>query len=273
MPKLWIINQFANSPDTEGHTRQFEIANYLVRNGWDVSVFASDFNINKRKYTKLKFPRLIRKDNINGISWNWLWVFPYKKNNLSRYLNIVSFCIHLFFKLSSAAIKKYFQRNMPDIIFASSPQLPATFISLLISKVFSIPFVLEIRDLWPQVLIEEGGFKENNLMIKVLRKMEVLLYEGSNQIIVLSKGVKKHLEDKGFVNTVWLPNGPDLTNFVQKPLRNEPIKFTFENPFKIIYAGAHGQSNALDSVLQAAYFLQNEPIKFIFIGMDQKNKN
>ena len=54
MPKIWIVNQFANTPDLPGHTRQYDIAKFLVRNNWKVNIFASDFNLSKRCYTKLK---------------------------------------------------------------------------------------------------------------------------------------------------------------------------------------------------------------------------
>ena len=54
MPRLWLINQFANTPDLPGHTRQFEVAAGLVTEGWKVEVFASDFNLTQRKYRRLR---------------------------------------------------------------------------------------------------------------------------------------------------------------------------------------------------------------------------
>ena len=48
MPKLWIINQFANTPDLPGHTRQYEIAISLSKNNWKIKLFSSDFNLSKK---------------------------------------------------------------------------------------------------------------------------------------------------------------------------------------------------------------------------------
>ena len=271
MSNLWIINQFANTPDQSGHTRQFEIADYLVKKGWKVSVFSSDFNINKRKFTKLKPFQFSLLERINGIRWFWLRVFPYKNNNWKRYINIISFTVHLFFKLLFEIFIQSINSKKPDIIFASSPQLPASFGALIISKIFFIPFVLEVRDLWPQVLIDEGGINKNNLLIKILELIEMILYKQSNEIIVLSKGLKNHIYKKGAKKITWLPNGSDLSKFKKKPLLKELSCFNKENPFKLIYAGAHGRSNALENVLKAADLLKNEPIKFIFIG-DGPNK-
>ena len=96
---IWIINQFANTPDLPGHTRQYEIAKYLSANGWKVSVFSSDFNLSKRKFTKLNNFQLIKKTRIEKIRWNWLRVTSYKFNNWKRYLNLLSFCLNLVFNL------------------------------------------------------------------------------------------------------------------------------------------------------------------------------
>ena len=81
MPRLWLINQFANTPDLPGHTRQFEVAAGLVSDGWQVEVFASDFNLTQRKYRHLRFPRLWSTERPAGIRWTWLWVSSYNRNN------------------------------------------------------------------------------------------------------------------------------------------------------------------------------------------------
>ena len=107
----------------------------------------------------------------------------YKINDINRYINILSFTSHIFIRL---VVKSIYEKS-PDIIFASSPQLPATFICLIIAKILRKPFVVEIRDLWPQVLIEQGGMKKTNLMIKILLIIERFIYKNSNHVTVLAK--------------------------------------------------------------------------------------
>ena len=104
MSRLWLINQFANTPDLPGHTRQFEVAAGLVRLGWCVEVFASDFNLTQRRYRRLRFPSLNFSERLAGIRWIWLWVSPYRQNNWLRQLNMLSFCLHLFLRLLPAAL-------------------------------------------------------------------------------------------------------------------------------------------------------------------------
>ena len=129
MPRLWLINQFANTPDLPGHTRQFEVASGLVSEGWQVGVFASDFNLTQRKYRRLRFPRLWLTERPAGIRWTWLWVSSYSHNNWKRQLNMLSFCLHLTLRLGSTAVLGLLTGRAPDVILASSPQLPAAFIA------------------------------------------------------------------------------------------------------------------------------------------------
>ena len=68
MPRLWLINQFANTPDLPGHTRQYEVAAGLVGLGWGVGVFASDFNLTQRRYRRLHFPSLCSSERPGRLS-------------------------------------------------------------------------------------------------------------------------------------------------------------------------------------------------------------
>ena len=79
--KIWLINQYANTPDLPGHTRQFEIAEYLVKNNWEIVCYSSDFNLSLRKFTRLKCHEFSKFEIFNGIKWIWLRVTSYKKNN------------------------------------------------------------------------------------------------------------------------------------------------------------------------------------------------
>jgi len=262
MPRLWLINQFANTPDLPGHTRQYEVAAGLVGLGWRVGVFASDFNLTQRRYRRLRFPLLCSSERPAGIHWSWLWVSPYSQNNWKRQLNMLSFCLHLVLRLLPAALLSRLRGRDPDVILASSPQLPAAFTCLWIARLIGIPFVLEVRDLWPQVLIDQGGKSPNSLMVRLLELIERNLYKNSQLVVVLAQGAERYVRELGARRTVWLPNGPDLELFAPEPLPPDQPTFT------VLYAGAHGDANALENVVSAARLLEqrNSPIRFRFIG-------
>ena len=263
MNNICFVNQFANTPDSAGHTRQYEIANYFSKKGYNVQLYASDFNLSKRKFTKIKGLKLIKKENIDNIDWYWLKVISYKKNNYRRILNQISFCLNLIIILGFNHI---LQKKRIEIIYASSPQLPAAFISFLFSKLIGIPFILEIRDLWPQVLIDQNRGNQKSIFIFVLSILENILYKYSDKIITLSKNSKEYIQNKGGKNITWLPNGPELKYFKYSELPKEENKFSLKRPFKILYTGAHGESNDLNNIIETAKLLKELPIKFIFVG-------
>ncbi len=268
MPSLWLVNQFANTPDLPGHTRQFELAKELVQYGWEVEVFSSDFNLLERRFCKLKRNQLIRYESFGGFKFTWLRVFPYIKNDWRRYINLASFGLHLFcrFFLSILTSTLLGDKGKPDLILASSPQLPAAFLCMWIAKIFRIPFILEVRDLWPQVLIDQDGQDPKSLFISILSWMEHRIYESSNHVVVLAKGVEEYVFARGAKNISWLPNGPDIDQFKQIPLPIELNGFNEQRPFKIVYTGAHGNVNALDNIIETARLLKHLPIKFCFVG-------
>ena len=268
MPHLWLINQFANTPDLPGHTRQYEVAAGLVRMGWRVGVFASDFNLIQRRYLRLRFPLLCASERPAGIGWTWLWVSPYRRNNWKRQLNMLSFCLHLLIRLLPVALISRLRGRAIDLILASSPQLPAAFTCLWIARLSGIPFVLEVRDLWPQVLIDQGGKTPDSPMVRLLGWMEHQLYSKAHTVVVLARGAESYVRERGARRTAWLPNGPDLELFSPQPLPPDQSTFT------VLYAGAHGDANALENVIAAAWLLErrDSPVRFQFIGDGPEKK-
>lgn len=270
--KVFIINQFANTPDLPGHTRQYDISKGLALKGWLVDVFASDFNLSERNFKKLRNFEIVRSEVFKNIKWYWLRVLPYKKNNIFRYLNIFSFCLNLFLILTIKVIHEKLIKKNKLIIIGSSPQLPSLIICLLISKIFSIPFLSEIRDLWPQVLVDLGGNNQKSLFIRFLSLLEKIIYKYSKHIIVLAKGSINYVKERGGKNISFLPNGSDLNKFKFYKLNPEDKDFSYERPFTLTYYGTHGEANGLNCIIEAAKLLKDRPIKFLLLG-DGPTKN
>ena len=153
-------------------------------------MFASDFNLTQRQYRRLCFPQLCSTEHPAGIRWTWLWVSPYRANNWKRQLNMLSFCLHLVLRLGPAAVFGRLIGRAPDAILASSPQLPAAFTCLWVARLTGIPFVLEVRDLWPQVLIDQGGKSPKSSMVRLLAWMEREWYCYASSVVVLAKGAE-----------------------------------------------------------------------------------
>ena len=272
MKQIWIINQFANTIEMPGHTRQYDLSSYLSKNGYKATVFSSDFNLSLRKFIKEKKNFFYKSEMINHTRWVWLGVTPYKRNDWKRYLNLISFCLNLSIQLVSRIIFSSSNFNKPKLIIASSPQLPAAFITLVICKIFKIPMIFEVRDIWPQILIDMDNMSERSLTYKVLKKMERILYRNSELIIALSKGSIKYIQSEGGREIDFFPNYSNTDLFKYSTLPLEDSKFSSTRPFRIIYSGAHGVANDLANVVKAAYFLKDLPIEIILVG-DGPEKN
>ena len=273
IPKIWIINQFANTPNMPGGTRHYEIGKYFSNHNWNVEVFSSDFNLSSRRYMVLKDFQLWKTDQLDGLRWHWLRTLPYRQNNYRRYLNLISFSFIFFIRQLFVIFFNSILKKGPNIIIASSPQLPAAFFSLILAKIFQKTFIFEVRDIWPQVLIDLGGFKKGSILIKLLSWIESKLYKNSDVVVVLAKGAKKYVSKKGAKRVVWLPNGPDLKAFKPLPSPIEPLNFTKREPFQIIYTGAHGLANDLINIVETAKIMRNEPVKFTLVGDGPEKRN
>jgi glycosyltransferase involved in cell wall biosynthesis len=248
-PRIWIINQFANTPQLPGHTRQYELGKFLSEKEYLVTVFSSDYNLTKREYLKLKPSQLWLHETFDNLQWYWLYVTPYKTNNWRRYLNMVSFCISL------VCIGLF--KPKPDLIIGSSPQILSALTAWILAKVKGAKFYFEVRDLWPQVFIDVGGKSPNSPIVKIIGKIERWLYEHSDRVIVLSKGSIEYVQKRGATQVSWLPNGPDLEDFLLE-ISPKEAKLNYKIPtdrFCLMYTGAHGDANALETVVEAAKIL------------------
>ena len=128
-----------------------------------------------------------------------------------------------------------------------------------------MPFYLEVRDIWPESLVEIGCFSKLHPGVVVLRLMELFLYRRSKKIISVLPGFKSYLEKNG-INRILIdaPNSPSVdTNIAIETEHKNQDEFTF------IYAGSHGLAQNLISVVKAAGILQEKTdknIKLKFVG-------
>ncbi len=154
----------------------------------------------------------------------------------------------------------------PDVVVGSSPHLLTPLAAYLVSRHFRVPFVMEVRDLWPQTIIDLGKLNVGNPITRVLQVLERFLYRRAKRIITLLPGAHKYITACGIPQEriVWIPNGVDLSWFDEIGKQA-----TSHEGFRVMYLGAHGQANALDVLVQAAKIVQDRgyrAIRFILVG-------
>lgn len=268
---IWIFNQEATTPKYGYvHHRHYYFAKEYLKNGFNVSIFASNFS-----HFFHEFPsdnNFFNYENVDGISFCWVKSNKYKNpNGIGRIVSWLYYILFLFF----IPIKKY---NKPDIIILSStsvfPIIPAIFYKIF----YKSKLIFEVRDPWPRTLIEIGGYSKYNPLILLMEMAERLSYKFSDNIVGTMPNLSVHIsrKQKNF-NFTCIPQGIDL-EFYTKDLKDLDYQFAQDfipkNKFIIGYAGTIGLSNALETVIEAARILQtqNPSIHFVLLG-DGKTKS
>lgn len=152
-------------------------------------------------------------------------------------------------------------KENPDIIIGSSVHLFAVYAAYKVAKKLRVPFIMEVRDIWPQTLIDMGISKWHPFVL-FLGVLEKLLYKKADKIITNLPFAYKHIEKFGVKreNIVWISNGVDLSAF-----ENLTTKKT--ETFLVTYTGSIAQANVLDSLFEVAKRLKNiDTIKFKLYG-------
>ncbi|NEU30301.1 glycosyltransferase family 4 protein [bacterium LRH843] len=266
---IWIFNHYAIAPGTSGITRHFDLAKELVKLGHEVTIFASSFDHQSRKEAHLKNTTDNFKEEVyDGVRYVWVKTFPYNKNDWRRVINILSYTLK-----TNKFVKTKFNEK-PDIIIGSLMHPLAPILAYKVAKKLNAAFYFEVRDLWPQSLIDLGKVSPRNPIVWALDKLESFLYRKADKIIVLFDKASDYIVSKGFSSKkiIYLPNGIDPERFngnnisVPQNIKNSLTKIP-TNKFIGIYSGAHGLANNLDVILDSAKELTDiDDIHYVLIG-------
>jgi glycosyltransferase involved in cell wall biosynthesis len=210
-------------------------------------------------------PRLHRlryNETLDGVRVvrTWLWPLPNRKAH-ERIRNYVSF-------FTSAAISGL-TLSKPDVIIATSPQLLCALSGWWLAYWKRVPFVFEVRDLWPESLAAVGAGGEGTLLHRVLGAIAGFLYRHADRIVVVTPAFKDHLirhwnVPKEKISIV--ENGVETDLFLpDSSAANLRRELNLEGRFLICYIGTMGNAHGLDTLIAAAQDLQNSMPNAIFL--------
>ena len=191
----------------------------------------------------------------------YLWAAP-NSGSARRMLSFLSFML-------SSMLLSPFKVRRPDIVIASSPQLLVGLTGWLLSRIKGIPFIFEVRDLWPESMVAVG-MKENTAY-RALKAIARFLYCRSDRIVTVGNGYKDDIiqrygtpESKIQV----IPNGIDSAHLENPPdipdLRDHR---GWKDPIVFMDVGTHGMAHGLTALLDAADIVRDEPrIRIALVG-------
>ncbi len=249
---ILYIHQYFKTPKEPGGTRSYWIAQELIKEGHTVTMLTTSSSISK------KIEKLII-DNINVV---YLKVPYNQKMSISgRLKSFLSFMI-------KSTYQSFLVKNV-DLVLATSTPLTVGFPALLLKWFKQIPFVFEVRDLWPEVPIQMGGLN-NPILQKMAIWFEKTIYKNAKHIVALSPGmadgVLKYVPAK---KVSMIPNMAKIDLFWP---RTKNLKLTKslglrEGSFKVVHFGALGLANGAMTIIESAKLANNDPtFEFIFIG-------
>jgi glycosyltransferase involved in cell wall biosynthesis len=144
--------------------------------------------------------------------------------------------------------------DAPDVVLGSSPHLLAPFAARRLARRFGAPFVMEVRDLWPQSLIDLGEMGPSHPFMVALRHLERSLYRSADHVIAVPPMAGDYISSHGgrAGRISHIPNGVDLSLWPSRPL--DPPSTA--RPFTVVYAGTLGHANGLEVVVEAGRLME-----------------
>ncbi len=259
--RILLINQAFVSPDEPGHTRHFEMAKFLQSRGHELVIVASDLNYQTGQRTVVR-TGIFAEQNFDGV--RVLRSFIYPALHRSYFWRIISFFSFMFSSVWTAL-----QVKDVDLVMGTTPPIfqavSAWFVALIRHK----PFLLEVRDLWPEFGVSMGVLK-NPVVIALARWLEMFLYARATHTLVNSPAYKEYMIAKGVPErkVTYIAYGTDVYMF-NPGVDGSSIRAELgvDDKFVVLYAGALGQANDIDTILRAAKRLKDEDrIRFVLFG-------
>lgn len=259
--KVLLVNQAFVSPAEPGHTRHFEMAKFLQTRGHELVIVASDLNYQTGQRTVAR-RGVFAEQVIDGVQILRAYIYP--TLHRSYVWRVVSF---LSFMLSSAWTA--LQVKGVDLVMGTTPPIFQAVSAWFVAWLRRKPFLLEVRDLWPEFGVSMGVLK-NPVVIALARWLERFLYARATHILVNSPAYREYMIAKGVPErkVTYIAYGTDVDMFNPK-VDGSSIRAELgvQDKFVVLYAGALGQANDIDTILRAAQRLNAEAkIRFVLFG-------
>jgi glycosyltransferase involved in cell wall biosynthesis len=245
-------------------SRTYEHCREWVKAGHRVTVITCAPNFPSGKVFKGYRNKIFSREKMEGIEVIRVWSYiTANEGFLRRTLDYLSF----MFSSLPASLKV----QKPDVVIATSPQFFTICAGYIVSRLRGIPYILELRDLWPESIRAVGAMKES-LVLHALEKLELFLYRKADAVITVTTSFKDNLIERGILSEKIhvITNGADLSRF--QPISKDRYlvdSLGIRDKFVAGYIGTHGLAHALETVLDAAHQLQNQArhdIHLLFLG-------
>ncbi len=261
---ILLIHQSFAALDEPGGTRHHELARYLSSQGHQVTVIASpvSYLTGTTRQGRLRW----RQEEVDeGVTILRTYTYPaLHRSFVARVFSFLSFMVSSF--IAGLSVRDV------DLVWGTSPPIFQGLTAWALGRLKKVPFLFEVRDLWPIFAIQVGVLR-NQFLIRASEWLERFLYSHADRVMVNSPGFSEHVTRRGARCVELVPNGADPRMF-DLPSDGSEVRREngWQDRFVALYAGAHGMSNDLGVVLEAASLLRDHSeIQLVLLG-DGKEK-
>lgn len=246
-------------------SRTFEHCRHWATKGHEITVITCAPNFPQGKVFDGYKNKLWQVERIEGMKVVrvWSYIAP-NAGFVKRILDFVSYMV-------MAMIAGFFV-GRPDVIIGTSPQLFTVCAAWFTGLWRRVPYVFELRDLWPESIKAVGAMRQSSA-ITVLEKLEMFLYRRAAMIVAVTNAFKQNLTSRGIdeAKIFVVTNGVDLARFKPGPKDSDlTAQLGLEGCFVAGYVGTHGLAHSLETLVDAAELLERDHaalnIRIIFIG-------
>jgi glycosyltransferase involved in cell wall biosynthesis len=244
-------------------SRTFENCRTWVRAGHEVTVVTCAPNHPQGKIYSGYSNRHFQVEDMDGIrTVRVRTLIAANEGFVLRSLNYLSYLVSVAFALP--------RLPRPDIVVSTSPQFFCGLAGFVVGAVKRVPWVLEVRDLWPESIVTVGAIR-SRCLVRLLERLESFAYGRASRIVSVTDSFVAHIVRKGGTKEriAVIKNGADLALFRADARGASHLKraLGLEAKFVAAYVGTHGLAHGLETVLGAAHLLRNDSrIVFLFVG-------
>jgi colanic acid biosynthesis glycosyl transferase WcaI len=268
--KILLITMYFAPDPAANSVIMTELVEHLLGLGHDVTVVTTFPHYDTNHIWPEYRGKLVQRDTYHGaqIVRTYIYVPQDKTSLFGRLLNYVSF--NVLSTLGGLCCKHF------DAILAPSPPLTIGLSAYIISRLRRVPFVYNVQDIYPDIAIRLGVLT-NPRLIRFFQWLERFVYRKAAGVTVLSEGFRQNLLRKGVADEKVhiIPNFIDVDFVKPLPKANAFARaYGLDDKVVVMYAGNIGLSQGLDSVLEVARLLHNEPeIRFVIVGNGAAKKD
>jgi len=260
--KILYVSQYFPPEMGAPAARVFELSRAWVQQGHQVTVLTGFPNHPTGVIPPEYRGQWLRREIVDGIQVLRVPIYAAaNKGFAKRVANYVSFG-------ASASLVGPWVAERPDLVLATSPQFLTAIAGYWLSRLYRVPFVFEVRDLWPSSIVAVGAMAADSMAVKALEHVELFLYRAATHVVVVTESFVDEIAGRGIDRSKIsvITNGVDLQLFRPSDRKAARERLGLPAGFIATYVGTHGMAHGLGMLLDAAPRLRDEGITFLLVG-------